>query len=150
MDDSLAMQCYRGLQVGWQFKFCACAHTAQPDGLVPVLTSNFAHTHDILSVVQSPRDTKCWEHMLASCVVAPYAQSWCDRDFSVSSSISSSVYRYITLFERTGNVKPKSYRHWPPKLLGAMEQLFLLRVILTYPGIYLSENLFPNLAYPWT
>ena len=51
----------------------------------------------------------------------------------------SSVYRYITLFERTGDVKPKSYRHGPPKLLGDMEQLFLLRVILTYPGIYLSE-----------
>ena len=51
----------------------------------------------------------------------------------------SSVYRYITLFEQTGDVKPKSYRHGPPKFLGDMEQLFLLWVILTYPGIYLSE-----------
>ena len=38
----------------------------------------------------------------------------------------SSVYRYITLFEQTGDVKPKSYRHGPPKLLGDMEQVFLL------------------------
>ena len=51
----------------------------------------------------------------------------------------SSVYRYITLFEQTGDVKPKSYRHGPPKLLGDMEQLFLLRMILTYPCIFLSE-----------
>ena len=36
-------------------------------------------------------------------------------------------------------MNPKSYRHGPPKLLGDMEQLFLLRVILTYPGICLSE-----------
>lgn len=51
----------------------------------------------------------------------------------------SSVYRYITLFEQTGDVKPKSYRHGPPKLMRDMEQLFLLRVILTHPAIYLSE-----------
>ena len=51
----------------------------------------------------------------------------------------SSVYRYITLFEQTGDVKPRSYRHGPPKLLGDMEQLFLLRVITSHPGIYLSE-----------
>ena len=44
------------------------------------------------------------------------------------------MYRYITLFEQTGDVKPKSYRHGPPKLLGDIEQLFLLQVILTYPG----------------
>ena len=51
----------------------------------------------------------------------------------------SSVYRYIELFERTGDVKPMSHRHGPPKLLGDMEQLILLRLILNYPGIYLSE-----------
>ena len=39
-------------------------------------------------------------------------------------------------------MKPKSYGHGPPKLLGAdMEKLFLLRVILSQPqaGVYLSE-----------
>ena len=54
----------------------------------------------------------------------------------------SSVYRYLTLFRQTGDVKPKSYRHGPPMLLGDMEQLFLLRVILSCPGIYLGEILF--------
>lgn len=33
------------------------------------------------------------------------------------------------LFERTGDVKPRSYRHGHPKLLGDMEQLVLLRQI---------------------
>ena len=52
----------------------------------------------------------------------------------------SSVYRYITLFsEQTGDVKPKTYRHGPPKLLGDVEQLFLLRMILSQPGVYLSK-----------
>ena len=51
----------------------------------------------------------------------------------------SSVYRYVELFQRTGDVKPRTYRHGPPKLLGDMEQLVLLRVILNNPGIYLSE-----------
>ena len=32
-----------------------------------------------------------------------------------------------------------SHCHGPPKLVGDMEQLILLRLILNYPGIYLSE-----------
>ena len=61
-------------------------------------------------------------------------------DISQCLSLSqSSVYRYIELFEQTGDVKPRSYRHGPPKLLGDMEQLVLLRLILNHPGIYLSE-----------
>ena len=51
----------------------------------------------------------------------------------------SSVYRFIYLFHRTGDVKPRSFRHAPPKLLGDMEQLVLLRLVLNNPGIYLSE-----------
>ena len=51
----------------------------------------------------------------------------------------SSVYRYIELFNQTGDVKPRSYRHGPPKLLGDLEQLVLLRLILNSPGIYLGE-----------
>jgi transposase len=51
----------------------------------------------------------------------------------------SSVYRYIELFQQTGDVKPRSYRHGPPKLLGDLEQLVLLRLILNNPGIYLGE-----------
>ena len=51
----------------------------------------------------------------------------------------SSVYRFINLFHHTGDVKPRSFRHGPPKLLGDMEQLVLLRLVLNNPGIYLSE-----------
>ena len=51
----------------------------------------------------------------------------------------NSVYRYIDIFERTGDVKPRSYRHGPLKLLGELEQVILLRIITSNPGIYLSE-----------
>ena len=51
----------------------------------------------------------------------------------------SSVYRFINLFHHTGDVKPRSFRHGPPKLLGDMEQLVLLRLVLNNPGIYLRE-----------
>ncbi len=50
-----------------------------------------------------------------------------------------SVWRYIALFQETGDVKPKSYHHGPHRLLGDFEQLTLLRLIIQYPGIYLCE-----------
>ena len=50
-----------------------------------------------------------------------------------------SVWRYIALFQATGDVKPRSYHHGPHRLLGDFEQLTLLQLILQYPGIYLSE-----------
>ena len=50
-----------------------------------------------------------------------------------------SVRRYISLFHQTGNVEPKSQRHGPQKLLGDFGQLTLLHIILSNPGIYLSE-----------
>ena len=50
-----------------------------------------------------------------------------------------SVRRYISLFNQTGDVEPKSQRHGPQKLLGDFGQLTLLQVILRNPGIYLSE-----------
>lgn len=63
-----------------------------------------------------------------------------------SSEISSllllserSVRRYISLFYRTGDVEPVSQRHGPQKLLGDFGQLTLLHIILSNPGIYLSE-----------
>ena len=45
----------------------------------------------------------------------------------------------MTLFKQTGDIKPKSHRHGPPKLMGDHEQLLLLRLILSCPGIYLHE-----------
>ena len=47
------------------------------------------------------------------------------------------VMRFMTPFQQTGDIKPKSYRHGPPKLILDHEQLMLLRLILSYPGIYL-------------
>ena len=38
------------------------------------------------------------------------------------------MYRYIELFQRTGDVKPRSYHHGPSTLLGDLEQLVLLRL----------------------
>lgn len=52
---------------------------------------------------------------------------------------TSSVYRFIELFYQSGDVKPRSYCHGPPKLLGDLEQLILLRLVVNNPGIYLSE-----------
>ena len=104
-------------------------------------------------MVESPRDAKSVRNrsLLASCMVAPYNLDVTEisRYLAVS---PSSVYRYITLFEQTGDVNQKSYRHGPPKLLGDMEQLFLLRVILILAFILARfvQNSFPNLVYPWT
>ena len=49
------------------------------------------------------------------------------------------IRRYIDMFELTGDVRPRSQLHGPPKLLGDYEQLVLLRIILDNTGIYLSE-----------
>ena len=49
------------------------------------------------------------------------------------------VWRYITLFDQTGDVKPVAYSHGPHRLLGDFEQVTLLRLILQFPGIFLSE-----------
>lgn len=49
------------------------------------------------------------------------------------------VRRYVTLFHSTGDVKPSSRQHGPKTLLGEFERMFLFRMILQYPGIYLYE-----------
>ena len=51
-----------------------------------------------------------------------------------------SVWRYISLFEHTGDVTPTVQRHGPHKLLGGFEQLTILRLILQCPGIFLREH----------
>ena len=50
-----------------------------------------------------------------------------------------SVRRYITMFYQVGDVKPRTRRNGPMRLLGDFEQLILLRLILDKPGIYLHE-----------
>ena len=65
---------------------------------------------------------------------------WDANDISQLLCVSErTVRRFVTLFQQTGDIKPKSYRHGPPKLMGDYEQLLLLRLILSYPGIYLHE-----------
>ena len=49
------------------------------------------------------------------------------------------VRRYIDLFYSTGDIEPKSGGQGPKRILGEYEQLILLRLILTKPGIYLTE-----------
>lgn len=50
-----------------------------------------------------------------------------------------SVRRYLALFHQTGDVQPAARRNGPEKTLGEFEQLVLLRLIVSEPGIYLSE-----------
>ena len=49
------------------------------------------------------------------------------------------VQRYLALFHRTGDVKPRVRKNGPAKLLGEVEQVILLRLIIQNPGIYLHE-----------
>lgn len=57
--------------------------------------------------------------------------------FSVS---ERTIRRYVQLFYQTGDVEPSDGgKHGPQKLLGDHEQLIILRMILSRPGIYLHE-----------
>ena len=49
------------------------------------------------------------------------------------------VRRYVALFYRSGDVRPRTRKNGPRRLLGEFEQLTLLRLILANPGIYLHE-----------
>lgn len=49
------------------------------------------------------------------------------------------VWRYISLFNHTGDVQPQKRRNGPRMLMGDFEQITLLRLILENPGIYLEE-----------
>ena len=114
--------------------------------LIKFFSLNLTHAHNTVSsiiaryssLVKMPRALSTdlrwravWLYLAHNLEVAEISQC-----LSVS---QSSVYRYIELFQRTGDVKPRSYRHGPPKLLGDLEQLVLLRLILNNPGIYLGE-----------
>ena len=49
------------------------------------------------------------------------------------------VRRYVALFQATGDIKPSDRQHGPRTLLGEFERMFLFRMILHHPGIYLYE-----------
>ena len=62
------------------------------------------------------------------------------KEISQLLSVSSStIYRYIEKFRSTGDIKPTRHHHGPNRLLSQTEQVVLLGIILSYPGIYLSE-----------
>ena len=72
-----------------------------------------------------------WLHLSTNYAPARIAQL-----MSVS---ERTVWRYISLFNRTGDVQPQKRRNGPRMLMGDFEQITLLRLILENPGIYLDE-----------
>ena len=49
------------------------------------------------------------------------------------------VRRYLTMFKRTGEVRPAVHRNGPQLLLGEFEQIILLKYIMEDPTAYLHE-----------
>ena len=49
------------------------------------------------------------------------------------------VRRYVDLFYRSDDVRPRARKNGPQRLLGEFEQIILLRLILANPGIFLYE-----------
>lgn len=72
-----------------------------------------------------------WSHLAHRLSIAQLSAT-----FGVS---ERTVRRYVVLFQLTGDVKPSTRQHGPKLILGDFEQMFLFRMILQYPGIYLSE-----------
>lgn len=72
-----------------------------------------------------------WLHLSSSNAPARIAQ--------IMSISEHTVWRYISLFKRTGNVHPRKRRNGPRMLMGDFKQITLLRLILEYPGINLKE-----------
>ena len=72
-----------------------------------------------------------WLHLSTNYAPARIAQL-----MSVS---ERTVWRYISLFNHTGDVQPQKRRNGPRLLMGDFEQITLLRLILENPGIYLDE-----------
>ena len=72
-----------------------------------------------------------WLHLSTNYAPARIAQL-----MSVS---ERTVWRYISLFNRTGDIQPQKRRNGPRMLMGDFEQITLLRLILENPGIYLDE-----------
>ena len=49
-----------------------------------------------------------------------------------------SVTRYVELYQSTGDVKPKTQRHGPERVLSEIEQITLIQSLLAKPGIFLT------------
>lgn len=72
-----------------------------------------------------------WTYLTTHSTLSGLASTFCLSE--------RTVRRYVDLFYRTGDVLPKESVHGPKKLLGDYEQVILLQMILTRPGIYLLE-----------
>ena len=72
-----------------------------------------------------------WVHLTTD-----YTAATISKLFNVS---ERTVYRYISLFELTGDVQARKRKNGPGCLMGDFEQLVLLRLVLENPGIYLHE-----------
>ena len=72
-----------------------------------------------------------WLHLSTNYVPARLAQ--------IMSVSEHTVWCYIFLFGRIGDVQPRKRRNGPRMLMGDFEQIMLLRLILENPGMYLQE-----------
>ena len=72
-----------------------------------------------------------WIYLTTNYSIAEIAALFCVSE--------RTVWRYIALFHRTGDVEPQQREYGPKKLLGDLEQLTLLHLILENHGIYLYE-----------
>ena len=72
-----------------------------------------------------------WSYLANNMTVSEVAESFCLSE--------RTVRRYVDLFYRTGDILPKDCTPGPKKLFGDFEQVFLLRMIFSKPGIYLHE-----------
>lgn len=72
-----------------------------------------------------------WTYLTSQHTLSEIARTFC--------LCERSVRRYVDLFYRTGDVLPQVSSHGPKKLLGEYEQVVLLQLILSNPGIYLIE-----------
>jgi len=72
-----------------------------------------------------------WLHLSTNYAPAKIAQ--------IMSVSERTVWRYISLFRRTGDVQPRKRKNGPSMLMEDLEQITLLRLILENPGIYLQE-----------
>ena len=72
-----------------------------------------------------------WSYLALNSTPAEAAERFCLSE--------RTVRRYIDCFYRTGDILPNDSVHGPRKLLGDHEQLILLQLILSRPGVYLHE-----------
>ena len=71
-----------------------------------------------------------WLHLSTNYVPARLAQ--------IMSVSEHTVWCYIFLFGRIGDVQPRKRRNGPRMLMGDFEQIMLLRLILENPGMYFT------------